>query len=210
MFTLYTTALSANGRKTLALVDHLGLDADVRRVNVYAGEGQAPAYLAVNPLGKIPSLVDGDLVLWESNAILLYVSEAHGNFGLYSREPARRAEVARWLFWESAHWQPTLTPLLTPTVAHLLVPDVAPAPSDPPAWDDEAFVRQMAMLEDHLRGRRFLVHDELTLADLSVAGMATYLPFAAFPFDTWPAFGDWYARIQALPAWRNSAEGPWA
>jgi len=61
MLTLYSTALSANGRKVL-----------------YRGEGRAAEYLAINPAGKIPALVDGDFTLCESNAILQYICEAHG------------------------------------------------------------------------------------------------------------------------------------
>ncbi len=72
-------------------------------MNVYRGEGRAPEFLAKNPWGKVPTLVDGDFVLWESNAILLYASEAHGEDRLWSREPRERADISRWVFWESAH-----------------------------------------------------------------------------------------------------------
>jgi glutathione S-transferase len=102
MLTLYSTALSANGRKVLAVSRHLELDIEVRLVNVYRGEGRDAGYLAINPTGKIPTLVDGDLTLYESNAILLYLSEAHAGCRLWSRDPKLRARMARWLFWESA------------------------------------------------------------------------------------------------------------
>ena len=76
MLTLYTTPLSANGRKMLALSRELGLRPQIRRVDVYRGEGRTPEYLAINPSGKIPTLVDGDLTLCESDAIGLYLCEA--------------------------------------------------------------------------------------------------------------------------------------
>ena len=122
MYTLFTTPLSANGRKTVALSRHLALDPDVVDVNVYQGEGQRAEFLEINPSGKVPTLVDDDLTLWESNAILQYISEAYGEFRLWSREPGPRANIARWLFWESAHWQPALTSVIAQHVGHVLRP----------------------------------------------------------------------------------------
>ena len=108
-FTLYATPLSANGRKVLAVSQHVGLTPEIRLVDVYRGEGRTAEYLAINPSGKIPALVEGDFTLTESNAILQYLCEAHGDCRLWSREAKARGAIARWLFWESAHWQPVLT-----------------------------------------------------------------------------------------------------
>src|SRR4051812_35031274 len=102
MLTLYATPLSANGRKVLAVCHHLGIEPEIIVTNVYQGEGRAPEYLAINPSGKIPTLIDGDFTLSESNAILQCLSEAHGDFQLWFREPRRRADVSRWLFWEAS------------------------------------------------------------------------------------------------------------
>jgi glutathione S-transferase len=96
-------------RKVLAVSRELELQPDIRLVNVYRGEGRTAEYLAINPTGKIPTLVDGDLTLYQSNAILQYLCEAHGDFRLWSRDPKARARIARWLYWETAHWQPALT-----------------------------------------------------------------------------------------------------
>jgi len=209
VLTIYSTALSANGRKVLALVRALGIEADVRRVNVYRGEGQDPAYRAVQPQGKIPALVDGDLVLWESNALLVYLAEAHGGDRFWSREPKRRADIARWLFWESSQWQPTLVPVLAACVGRLVVPSLAAMPEAPVDWSDAGFRAQASFLEAQLRGRSYLAGDAPTLADLAVAGMMTYARAARFPFAELPAIAAWYARIEAMDAWRETAEGPW-
>src|SRR5262249_16869028 len=112
---LYTTPLSANGRKVLAVSHHLGLDPEVTLVNVYKGEGRAANYLAINPWGKVPTLVAGELTLWESNAILQSLSDAGGDFKLWSCDPKGRADISRWLFWESSHWQPAF--IQTPNLA---------------------------------------------------------------------------------------------
>ncbi|HWW29913.1 MAG TPA: glutathione S-transferase family protein [Steroidobacteraceae bacterium] len=206
MLTLYSTTLSANGRKVLAVGRQLELDIDVRLVNVYRGEGRAPGYLAINPTGKIPTLVDEDLTLVESNAILQYLCEAHGDFRLWSREPKLRGRIARWLFWESAHWQPTLAPLLSPCVGHRLLPNLVPPPAAGPDWDADALSPLMAALGTALSASRFLVGDEITIADFAVAGMVTYFPVARFPFEKYPAFAAWYRRIEMLEAWRATQE----
>jgi glutathione S-transferase len=203
---LYTTALSANGRKPLALCRHLGLSPAVHTVNVYTGEGRSPEYLRIEPSGKIPVLVDGDLVLSESNAILVYLSEAHGGFRLWSRDPRRRAEIARWLFWEASAWQPVLIAILADVVAARLF---GRQPVGPVRWGDAPFRAAAATLERALAAHRFVAGDELTLADLAVAGMMTYARAARFPVDDWPATAAWYARIEALEAWRATAEGRW-
>jgi glutathione S-transferase len=208
--TLYTTPLSANGRKVQAVVQHLGAPVDVREVNVYRGEGRAPEYLAIHPAGKIPALVDGDFVLWESNAILQYLDEAYGDFRLSSRDPRRRADVARWMFFEASQWQPALVPVLSARVGHLLLPDVLPAPARDPDWEDAGLAPVLALVEAHLAGRRFFAGAELTLADFAMAGMATYFRACDFPFAAFPGLRAWYERVEALPAWRATAAAPWS
>jgi glutathione S-transferase len=120
---IYATPLSANGRKVLAVGRRLGLKPEIYDINVYRGEGLSPKYLAINPSGKIPTLVDGEFVLSESNAILLYLAEAHGANHLWSTDSKQRSRIAQWLFWESAHWQPTLIALLSELVGHRLLPE---------------------------------------------------------------------------------------
>jgi glutathione S-transferase len=209
MVTLYTTPLSANGRKVLAVSHHLGLEPEIKLINVYKGEGRAPGYLSINPWGKIPTLVDGDLTLWESNAILQYLSEAHGDFRLWSRDPRRRADISRWLFWESSQWQPALIQILAAFVGQRLFPETAPSAPVEVGWGDERFQVLAKLLDAHLRGRDFLAGDEITLADFSVAAMMMYVRPARFPFDVFAAIGAWYTRIEGLEAWRASAAGPW-
>ena len=206
---LYTTPLSANGRKVLAASNHLGLAPEIRLVNVYRGEGRSPQYLAINPSGKIPTLVEGDFTLSESNAILQYLCEAHGEYRLWSREPKGRAAIARWLFWESAHWQPVLIAVLSSFVGHRLLPEVLPSPHEGVHWDDELLQPLLQMLESSLTVHPFLAGETLTIADFSVAGMMTYFRVAKFPFHRTPALAAWYARIEALAAWRSTEISPW-
>jgi glutathione S-transferase len=213
VLTLYTTPLSANGRKALAVARHLGLEAEIIEVDVYRGEGRRPGYLAIHPQGRIPALVDGDFTLWESNAILQYLAEAHGGCRLWSRDPARRADVSRWLFFEAAHWQPAWTAVLREFVgAVLLGRDAATIAAAAKRIDfaDAPLRAAAALVDTHLHGRDFLVGDVPTLADFSVAAMLMYVRPAGFRFEGLPALGAWYARVEAIEAWRATAAGPWA
>lgn len=84
MFKLYTHPHSANGRKVLAIINYLKLKPEIIPINVYTGEGQKSDYLKINPFGKIPTLVDGEFILWESNAIMLYIADKYGAYQLSS------------------------------------------------------------------------------------------------------------------------------
>ena len=209
MFTIYSTSLSANGRKVLAACRQLHLEPEIRLVNVYRGEGRTPEYLAINPTGKIPTLVEGDFFLFESNAILQYLSEAHADFRLFSRNPQERAAIASWLFWEAAHWQPALTTVLAPLVGHKLLPEIIPAPTAGPDWQNEQVHPLLTRLDAHLRNRRFLAGDVLTIADFSVGGMMTYFRTAAFPFDAFPNLTSWHERLETLAAWQQTRTELW-
>ena len=209
MLTLYTASFSSNGRKTVALARHLGLCLEIVEVNVYRGEGRAPAFLAINPFGKVPTLVDGDLVLMESNAILVYLSEAHGEFRLWSQEPRARGEILRWLFWESAHWQPALTQVLRAHAGPIMAPEFVQAPDGEPQWASPELARLLEHLEQRLRDSEHLAGSAATLADFSVAAMTIYFRRLGFPFSSYPAFCSWYERMHALPAWKSTSAEPW-
>jgi glutathione S-transferase len=205
---LYTTPLSANGRKPIAVGLHLSIDLDVRSVNVYRGEGNVEWYRKLNPWGKVPTLVDAELCLWESNAIMLYLSEALGNYALSSRDPKQRADIARWMFWESSRWQPVMTDLLRDVCTHRLFPDRVPEPR-PVDWDREEAVSLLRVLEATLRSQDYLSGGALSLADFAVAGMTTYFEVGQFPERKYPAFDGWLQRINALPSWAATAVSPW-
>lgn len=209
-FTLYTTPISANGRKVLAVAEQLQLKPEIKIVNVYQGEGQIAEYLAVNPFGKIPTLVDGDFVLWESNAQCQYMAEALANYELSSQDPKVRADIARWMFWETSHWQPAISTVLAGAVGHALLPNLVPAPSSEPDWHSTPFMACANHINHHLQNNQFLVQNKLSIADFSVAGMMTYFRFGKFPFNRFPHLSRWYETIEKLAAWRNTQDATWA
>jgi glutathione S-transferase len=103
---LYSSPFSPNCRKVHALIKHLDLRVDIETVNLPAGAHKEPAYLAINPNGKVPSLVDGDRILWESNAILAYLGTKKDTVAWPKNE--MRYDILKWMSWESCHFAPPI------------------------------------------------------------------------------------------------------
>jgi glutathione S-transferase len=106
---LYTFPPSPNARKVAAVVAHLQLThIEHALIRLQKGEHRQPEYLAINPMGKVPALRDGDLLLWESNAICQYLADRAGDASFFPADPKMRASIARWLFWEAGTWSPVV------------------------------------------------------------------------------------------------------
>ena len=161
----YSFPPSPNVRKVNAVIAHLAIgDIEHRIVNLAKGEHRLPAFLAINPMGKLPALSDDSgLLLWESNAICQFLCERQGDTPLYPRDPRVRADIARWLFWEASTWAP---------VAEILTHENVRKPMLGVGEPDAATVRQAeerfrplaALLDHQLTHRKFLVGDTVTLA----------------------------------------------
>ncbi len=107
---LYDFAFSPNCRKVRAVAYEIGVPLEHVPIDLLKGEQRGPDFLARNPNGRVPLLEDGDLRLWESNAIILYLATTRGGAPpLVPAGPRERAEVDRWLSWQSAHLSPAMT-----------------------------------------------------------------------------------------------------
>ena len=105
MMKLYGFPHSPNTWKVRAVAAHLGLRLDFEFVDLTKGQSRTPAFLALNPTGRTPALVDGDFKLWESNAIMQYLASRTTN-SLWPDEARARADIMRWQSWQLAHWGP--------------------------------------------------------------------------------------------------------
>ena len=103
---LYYDPITVNSRKVVAGLDLLGVPYEEVKVDYFAQEQKKPDFLAINPNGELPALVDGDMKLWESNAILVYGADKSGPTSAYPQDPKIRADIHRWLLWESSKWFP--------------------------------------------------------------------------------------------------------
>jgi glutathione S-transferase len=198
---LYGFPPSPNTWKVRAVANHLKLQLDFELVDLT--KPRTPSYLALNPTGRTPTLVDGDLKLWESTAIMQYLASATVN-ALWPNDPRRRADIVRWQSWGLAHWNAGCVPLtierFVKKVTNQGLPDAAVV-----AKALDAFHREARVLDAHLGKQSYLVGDDLTLADLSIAGSLAYAQQAEMPLAQYTHARDWFGRIAALPAWRDAA-----
>jgi glutathione S-transferase len=206
---LYTFPPSPNGRKVDAVVRQLGIGSELETELINLGEGahRRPEYLAVNPMGKVPALTDGDLVLWESNAISMYLCERAGDSTFYPKDPKKRADIARWMFWESSTWAPATGMITFENFVKKFFgggePDAAKVKEG-----EEKFHSAARVLEARLTGRRFIQGDDVTLADFALGAMLTYAGPARIPVGDYENVQAWWGRLNEIPAWRDSAARP--
>ena len=108
MIKLYT-APTPNGKKISIALEELGLDYEVVRLDLQAEEQKGEAFLAINPNHKIPAIVDGDLAIWESGAILLHLGEQYDPNGvILPKDPAKRMEAIQYAFFQTGGVGPNL------------------------------------------------------------------------------------------------------
>jgi glutathione S-transferase len=146
-------------------LQELGIDFEPIRVSLLAGENRTPAFLKINPAGKLPVLVDGDTVLTESIAIVLYLAEKYPEKRLIPTVPVKRAELYRWLLFATTELE---QPLWRITRNANLYPENRRLPADIENARED-FKPMAAVLEDHMKGREFVVGDSVTVADFVTA-----------------------------------------
>ncbi|HXS90573.1 MAG TPA: glutathione S-transferase family protein [Steroidobacteraceae bacterium] len=144
-------------------LQELGVDFEAVNVNMGAGEHRQPAFLAINPAGKLPALVDGDLVLTESAAIALYLAEKYRKF--LPTDPRGRAEVNRWVLFTVTELE---QPLWRIAKNRNLYPEAQRLAADIPLASQD-FRAMAAVAEQHMQGRKFVVGDDVTVADFVLA-----------------------------------------
>jgi glutathione S-transferase len=202
---LYGFPPSPNTWKVRALAAHLGMPLELEFIDLSKGAQYAPPYLALNPCGRTPTLVDGDFKLWESNAILQYIAGKSANSLWPSNDAKKCADIAHWQFWQLAHWgaeacQPLTFQRLVKKIMNLGPPDEAAI-----AKGTEAFNKEAKMLDAHLAKQPYLVGKDVTIADFAVAAPLFYAKEAGMPLGPYPHLRAWFDRVAALPCWRDTA-----
>jgi glutathione S-transferase len=151
--------------RALWVLRELDLPFELVAVDLTKGEHRAPEFLAVNPAGKVPVLVDGDVVLTESVAIVLYLAEKYPEKGLLPKDLASRAEVYRWLLFTATELEQPLWRIARHSAVYPIERRIA---SEIPVARQD-FQDMAPVMEKHLQGRSFLVGDRATVADFVAA-----------------------------------------
>jgi glutathione S-transferase len=193
MMKLYGFAPTRSIRALWALRE-LGAEFDFVSVDLRKGEHHSPEFLKINPCGKVPVLVDGDLVLTESVAIVLYVAEKYAEKGLLPTDVRERAEVNRWLLFAATELEQPLWRIARHTA---LYPEDKRLPADV-ALARQDFQAMAGVLEAHMTGRQFLVGERVTVADF-VAAYTLDWANEVHLLDTFPQLKAYMQRMYARP-----------
>jgi glutathione S-transferase len=151
--------------RALWTLHELEVEFEFVQVNLIAGENRRPEFLALNPAGKLPVLVDGDFVLTESVAIVLYLAEKYADKGLLPTGLEARARVDHWLLFTVTELEQPLWRISRHTA---LYPKEKRLPGEV-ALARQDFQDMAAVMEKHMTGRRFIEGDRVTVADFVAA-----------------------------------------
>jgi glutathione S-transferase len=201
---LYMNPLSPNVRRVRLTAAVLGLELEEKRLDFTRGEHKNPEYLALNPNGAVPTLVDGDFVLTESRAIMQYLASRKPESGLLPRDEQARAEVTRWQFWDASHFAPHLGALVFEKIIKAMM-----GLGEPDSRNIEeaitSFRRFGAVLDQRLDGEPYVVGNALTLADLTIASSLMYTQQTDAPLGEFPNIQSWFSRVSELEAWKKTS-----
>jgi len=195
MITIYGISASRTLRP-LWMLEELGLEYEHVQTN-FSGDNKQPEYLALNPNGHIPTLVDGDTVLWESLAINLYLAEKYDG-GLNPKTVEDRGRAIQWSFWAMLETEKSLLEFLFNTL--ILPPDQRDAAACEAAVSE--LQAPMRVLDDALEGREFLLGDSFSVADLNVAAVFSWAVPAKLDLSGFPNLSRWLLACIGRPAAR--------
>lgn len=186
----------AGTRSQRALWGLKELDADFEfvSVNLLAGEHKRPDFLQLNPAGKVPVLVDGDLVIPESAAIVLYLADKYPEKALLPTDLALRAHAYRWVMFAVTELE---QPLWRITRHTFIYPPEKRLPADIELARED-FKAMAAILDRHLEGREFIVGDTLTVADCVTAYLIDWASECQL-IDAFPQLQAYLERLYARP-----------
>jgi len=202
---LYHNPLSPNVRRVRLTAAVLGLELEEKLLDFSKGEHKSPEYMALNPNGAVPTLVDGDFVLTESRSIMQYLASKKPEAGLLPRDEAARADVTRWQFWDSSHFSPQLGTL---AFERMIKGMMGLGEPDSGKVQDALtnFRRYAQVLNKRLEGNRFVVGKTLTLADLTLASSLMYAQQTDVPLSEFANIQAWFSTITALDAWKKTGK----
>lgn len=188
---LHGHPLSGNSHRAKTFLSILGLDFEDVFVDLRAGAHKAPEYLKLNPLGQVPVFEDGDLVLRDSTAILVYLARTHDRDNQWLPADATgQAKVQQWLSTAVNEIQNG------PFVLRAIKLFGMPADRDAAVAKTEALFGNL--FEPHLTGRDWLVNDRPTIADLACYSYIARVTEGDFSLEPYPAIRAWLERIEQI------------
>ena len=176
---LYAFPATPNNRKVVAFIRHYDLSVEIHTVSFKNQEQRQPEFLQINPMGKVPALVDGEHYLWESNAILTYLACRFPACAALPTDTWGRADADRWLHWQSAH--------LTPLMGGLKTGTETTANLEP----------LLGVLDSQLAKREFIL-GKLSVCDFAIAPYLLTKLGSKLDYTGYPQLADWRVRMAKL------------
>lgn len=192
MIKLYEAPVSGNCHKARLMLSLLGLEYETVPINLQKQEQKTPEYMAIHPLGKIPAIDDDGVLIWDGQAIVVYLAKKYGNSDWYPEDAVGAANVQSWLaFAANEMWA-------GPAIARAIVKLKRDADQPTAIANTKAALK---VLDDWLSTREWLACDHATVADIAVypyAAMAWEGNIDMSPYDNLNA---WIKRVEALPGY---------
>ncbi|NKC11830.1 MAG: glutathione S-transferase [Gammaproteobacteria bacterium] len=199
MLTILGRRTSGNVMKPLWVADELSIAYEQVDIGGTFGGNDQPDYLAKNPMGLVPTIIDDGFVLWESNAITRYLCQKYGTGVLYPQDPQARATADTWMDWQLTAISPMMRPVFWGLVR------------TPPAERDQASIaagieqgiKLFGMLDAYLADRRYIAGDTLSMGDIPLGPQVHRWLNIVEQRPAMPHLEAWYARLTERPAFRT-------
>jgi len=200
---IYGDAGSGSLRRVTAAAKIMGIELERANVDLFKGESQTDEFKArLNPHGLTPVLEDGDTVLWESSAINLYLANKVDS-PLVGTTQEERFQVLQWMFWSGEQWRTYTTTIFDERVAKTVMG--LPRDESLIAFAEGKIRAAAKVLDQHLEGRKFMVGNALTFADIDIAAPFSQVDRAKLPFKEYPNLIAWHGNLlQSFPAWAET------
>jgi glutathione S-transferase len=192
MIVVYEAPPSGNAYKVRLMLALLGKPYESRSVNLAIGEQKTPEFLAMNPLGQVPVLIDGNTVIRDSHAILVYLAKQYGEARWWTEDPASLANIVAWLSTSANEVANGLARLRLHHKFGLSIDvDAARALAE----------KVLNVLETHLADKDYLIGSNVSIADLAIYPYAALAPEAHLDLSGYVNLLSWFKRIRALPGY---------
>jgi glutathione S-transferase len=193
---LYCFGESGNAYKVALALTLADMEWEPVFVDFFNGATRTPEFRAINVMGEVPVLVDGETTLTQSGVMLDYISSKSGKLG--GRSAAERREILRWLFWDNHKLS---TQIGVTRFQMNFIPEAKRVP-EVIAFYQARLKSAYKVLDTHLEHRRWIAGEAVTIADLSCCGYLFYPEPFGFDRADYPHIDAWLTRISALPGWK--------
>jgi glutathione S-transferase len=200
---IYGDPGSGSLRRVTTAAKIMGIDIERVNVDLFKGESQTDTFKSrLNPHGLTPVLQEGDVTLYEAGAINLYLANKVSS-PLLGTTKSDRFQVLQWMFWSGEQWRIFATTLFDERVAKTIMG--VPQDGAVIAFAEGKFRAAAKVLDQHLAGRKFMVSDALTLADIDIAGPFSQIDRSRPPLRDYPNLMAWHDNLlRSVPEWAQT------